>query len=462
MQDVELLLLLQSDWQWHLEVRNLFFNVPARRNFLKSQTVENKHLLEEFIRVALVNPNIAMEYSNNGKVVFNLSADSFQGRVCSLFNLNQEKDLIPLKESTEVVSIDGFIVIPEKAKRTRGLQYFFANGRFIRDPYLQHSVFSCYENIIEKDKFAAFFINLNVASEKIDVNIHPTKTEVKFEDSRFIYTILQSVVKKALSGRYTAPTPSLDPLFNINPDTERVPSIPVVKTNPQYSPFDSQPQKTKVPSKWENLYEPFKNESKPPEIRQALSEQIEANLGVEIYGLQQLHQRFILAHTSTGIFMIQQHHAHLRVLYDQFKTHQGRRATAQQLLFPVKVKLSAQGIHVLQHHLNYLNSLGFDIHHFNEQEFMVNAVPAQLSKVDINTVIEKCVDAIQNEEETKIQEKLLLSLARNAAIKKHQSLDQNEMNHLVKSLFEGENHAYTPDGKKILIPFDEQTIDSFF
>ena len=343
-----------------ITVRNLFFNVPARRNFLKSNSVEIKHITEEFVRVALVNPELSLTFQNGNNKVHQLLPATLEERVSDLFGIKKD-ELIPIAEETDVVRIGGFIGHPKIARRTRGMQYFFANQRFIRDSYLQHAVFSAYESIIEKDTFPSFFIQLEVARDKIDVNIHPTKTEVKFEDGRFIYTMLQSVVKKALAQRYhVQPEVAPDWLLTSTTESIKVASHPVVKTNPRYNPFEGF-EKKRVPSKWETLYEPFKEElTQVPSTPTVLPTFKQVN----VEEVQQLFNRFILAKTNDGHFLIDQHQAHVRVLYDQLMRSTSTSTESQQLLFPVKLVLPPGQRSILLEELEWINTLGFNVSPF--------------------------------------------------------------------------------------------------
>jgi DNA mismatch repair protein MutL len=446
-----------------ITIRNLFFNVPARRNFLKSTAVETKHITEEFVRVALVNPDVSMKFTNNTTVVHDLDACELEERIGQLFQLKPNEDLIPIEEETDVVSIKGFIGVPEIAKRTRGMQYFFANERFIRDPYLQHAVFGCYDEIIEKDRFPSFFIHLQVESEKIDVNIHPTKTEVKFEDSRFIYTILQSVVKRAIGNRYLSmPEAKQDWMKGAQPHS--FPSTPSVKVNQRFNPFPSE-SRPKVPSKWETLYEPFRDQqteqTATPSVRTEPTG-LPIHSDVNVFSVQQLFNRFIIAETARGSFLIDQHAAHVRILYEEFMSKDAGKAASQQLLFPVKMAISPEHHTLLSHHLDFITDLGFGIHLVDNASLMINSVPASLAKKDPGKLMEECLMSLDLQQHPDVRSEVALSLARSASIARHEPLNDERMNYLVEQLLKCEETAYAPDGQLILVPWEESALERLF
>lgn len=448
-----------------ITIRNLFFNVPARRNFLKSTAVETKHITEEFVRVAMVNPQVTMKFTNNNSLVHHLHAATPQERIAELFNLKESSKLIPIEEETDVVHISGYIGSPETAKRTRGMQYFFANDRFIRDPYLQHAVFGCYNEIIEKDRYPAFFIYLRVDPEKIDVNIHPTKTEVKFEDSRFIYTILQSVVKRAIGNRYLS-LPNSKPQWaqGKGESTEHFPSTPSVKVNQRFNPFPTE-NKPKVASKWETLYEPFRDrpeDKKATPLVRTKPEFTPTSGDLTIFSVQQLFNRFIIADTSSGSFLIDQHPAHVRILYEEFMAKDQEPAAVQNLLFPVQMQITPAHHTLLSHHINFIQDLGFGIFMEDNGSLMINSVPAGLSKKDPGKLIEDCLLSLDLQQHPDVRSELVLSLARSAAIAKHEALQEERMNYLVEHLLKCEEITYAPNGQTILIPWEESAMDRLF
>ena len=344
-----------------IAVKNLFYNVPARRKFLKSTPVELRHIIDEFQRIALAHPEIKFELYSNDSDLFILPISPLRQRIVGLFGKNYNEKLVPIKEETSIVKLEGFIGKPEYAKKTRGEQFFFVNNRFIKSSYLNHAVISGYNELIGKDSHPSYFIFLEVNPELIDINIHPTKTEIKFEDEKSIYSIVRSAVRQSL-GKYSL-SPSLDfeteTVFSIDPiGSNTTVSAPEIKVDKSFNPFQNEPSKEKDTKQnwsstnlnrqknssenWEKLYESFKtnapvanqkNEPKELFINHDLESEIRQNF-------IQLNKKYILTTIKSGFIVIHQQRAHERILYDKFtKAFKENKRTTQQLLFPKTVEL---------------------------------------------------------------------------------------------------------------------------
>ena len=339
-------------------VKNLFYNVPARRNFLKSNPVEIKHIIEEFQRVAMVHAEISFSMYNNGNEVFVLKKGSFRQRIVGIFGEKTNQKLVPVDENTDIVSVLGFVGKPEFAKKTRGEQYFFVNDRFIKNSYLNHAVQNAFEELLSKDQFPSYFLKLQIDPAKIDINIHPTKTEIKFEDERSIYAIIRTAVKQALGKNNISPSLDFDQesTFNVpllrSTDTIKAPTI---KVNRDYNPFESKPvspvSRKQSTENWEALYDDFEkttaaiiDHQDQKEEQQVISPEWNSNEEVanlketETQTLIQLHYKYILAQLKSGSLIIDQERAHTRILFETFIENFAKgQGTTQQLLFPETV-----------------------------------------------------------------------------------------------------------------------------
>jgi DNA mismatch repair protein MutL len=455
-------------------VKNLFFNVPARRNFLKSDAVESKHIIEEFIRIALTHPEVGFTMHHNGQELYKLApTDVLRKRIVDLFGKAFNDKLVPVDEHTDIVSISGFVVKPEFAKKTAGEQYFFVNNRFFRDRYFQHAIKSAFDNLIPKDHQAGYFLYFTVDPSSIDVNVHPTKTEIKFEEDKHIYAILRSSVKQALGKYNIAPTLDFDqevafPTTKLGKD-EAI-RIPTIQVNPNYNPFDTSPKdlsgktysadfpkvKTIKPNKsdWEQFYTIETEENQPAQARMddfGLSESAdheETPVGQVI----QLQKRYLLTPVKSGVWLIDQHRAHTRILYDelmsQFLSHP---IASQQLLFPIERNFSHAEKGIWEAHAGQIKRLGF-VWEWNEECLQVVGVPDSLPEEQLESSIEDLLVAlsINDLDPGEIAHTLILSLAKSSAIPSGQSLQSEEMNHIISSLFTSKEPSYTPDGKRII------------
>ena len=468
-----------------LSIKNLFYNVPARRNFLKSNGVETRHIIDEFERVALTHPDVHFTMNHNGNEIFNLPSSGLRQRVVNVLGKKYNDRLVPIEEYTNILNVTGYIVKPEFSKRTRGEQFFFVNNRFIKSTYLNHSVTSAFRELIAKDQFPSYFIYLEVEPNTIDINIHPTKTEIKFEDEKSIYAIIHSAVKNSL-GKYNI-APSLDftqeTSFNVPPLKEGQTIVqPEIKVNPGFNPFETNKESSINSFKKKNLSQQqlsanldFLDQNKSQNVKSAdnisdntgleqnWSGLIEAETEIKTY---QLHQKFILTQTSSGLLIINQQRAHQQILFEQFIFELNRNtAETQKLMFPKTIELNNSDFELIREVLNEIKNIGFDIEVFGKNTLAINGLPIGVEEANCEKIIDEFIEQIKNnanEISANNKNALALSLARSSSIKNGRKLSSEEMNTLVDQLFACENPYHSPNGKPIIIKINEEELDQRF
>jgi len=447
-----------------IAVKNLFFNVPARRNFLKSNTVETRHIIEEFTRVALVNPKIAFSMTHNEKPVFRLSKGSPKARIVSIFGKNYNERLLPIEQEASRIKISGFIIKPEFARKTRGEQYFFVNGRFIKHPYLHHAVENAFADLLPADAYASYFINIGIDPADIDINIHPTKTEVNFQDARYVYAVLQAAVKQSVGKHNLTPTidfdkdPAIDAMFT-NP-TGAI-KQPQIKINPEYNPFAEnprqqksayRPQPPKGDKNWEKLFQT--EENKPPQQQLIEDHQQQENNKIDDNRFFQVHNRFILTNVRSGLMIIDQQMAHERILYEQFLNKlENKQTVSQQQLFPVTLQFPPADAEIIRSLKDSLKLLGFTFDTIGNNGFVFQGIPEGMNESDIEGVLEKIIE----EEKKKtgnlnaaVNTTLAKSLAARLSVKPGTTLSALEMGSIFDTLFACQVPEVAPDGSNIL------------
>lgn len=468
-----------------ISVKNLFFNIPARRNFLKTDSVELRHIIEEFQRVAIPNPQVAFSMHHNNTEIFHLESGSLKQRLMALFGNSYNSRLVPVEEDTDIVKIKGFVIKPEFAKKTRGEQFFFLNKRFIKNPYLHHAVQSAFEQLLPADSFASYFLLLDVDPKTIDINIHPTKTEVKFEDEKAIYAFLRSTVKKSL-GQFNI-SPTLD--FNQEAHLYNMPlpkpsdgyiKQPTIKVDPNYNPFKTDNSYTKPkPSErelsnqnhWEKLYEQHTNntgnEPDPKEPQQTINtdwnDEFHESNKKSTY---QLHNKYILSHIKSGFMVIDQQGAHERILYERImEAFEKHKSATQQELFPKTIELNSTDFTLIKELQPEIHAMGFDIREFGKNTFIIHGVPADTVGHDSVSLLEGLIENYkQNLQELRSdkRENLARSMARNTSIKSGKALSQEEMNNLIDELFACKMPYSAPNGKPTITTFSNDDLDRRF
>ena len=477
-------------------VRNLFFNVPARRKFLKSNQTELSNILTEFERIALVNPDISFTLHHNGTEMLNLPAIPLKQRIMGVFGKKINQELLSVEVDTTMVRISGFVGRPETSRKKGARQYFFVNGRYMRHPYFHKSVMDAYEHLIPVGEQVSYFIYFEVDAANIDVNIHPTKTEIKFENEQAVWQILSAAVKETL-GKFNA-VPSID--F----DTEGMPDIPAFENspysslqfpqtsyNPSYNPFNTSPSSSPSYSRqeskgWEHFYEGLERQTGNavadvyPEEAMPVEEYTSAEAFLPFYGqtgeatpvaeasLQhyQYKGRYILTSVKSGLMVIDQQRAHIRVLYDRYLEQiSSRQGASQGMLFPDIVQFSASEIPVLQEIMEDLSFLGFELTDLGGGSYAINGVPAGIEGLQpVKLVQDMLQTAIEKGCKVKeeVQSILALSLAKATAIVPGQVLSAEEMNHLVDDFLTSTSPNYTPDGKVALAVIKEDELEKLF
>lgn len=478
-------------------VKNLFFNVPARRKFLKSNQTELSNILTEFERIALVNPNVSFTLYHNDAELFNLPAIQLRQRIMGVFGKKINQDLLSLDVDTTMVRISGFVARPESARKKGVRQYFFVNGRYMRHPYFHKAIMDAYEHLIPVGEQVSYFIYFDVDPGNIDVNIHPTKTEIKFENEQAIWQILAAAVKETL-GKFNA-VPSID--F----DTEGMPDIPAFESspyagiqppkttyNPDYNPFNTSAvppssYSSKPSRDWEQLYEGLEHHSSAQHIQKSYPDDgdyftaasmeqpvtptlydhsEEAAMGEKSSQHYQFKGRFILTSVKSGLMIIDQQRAHIRILYDQYLEQITRRQGASQgMLFPDIVQFSVSEVPVLQEIMEDLSYLGFELTDLGGGSYAINGIPSGIEGLNPVELIQSMVHTAMEKGgkvKEEVQSNLALTLAKAAAIVPGQVLTNEEMNGLVDGLFAVATPNYTPDGKTVLSVLQEDELEKLF
>ncbi len=465
-----------------IAVKNLFYNVPARRNFLKTDSVELRHIIDEFQRVSIPNPNIAFSLHHNNTQVFHLEPGTLKQRLMGLFGNSYNTRLVPVEENTGIVKIKGFVIKPDFAKKTRGEQFFFLNKRFIKNGYLHHAVQSAFEQLLPKDSFASYFLMLDVDPKTIDINIHPTKTEVKFEDEKAIYAFLRSTVKKSL-GQFNI-SPSLDfdqeaHLYNMPlKPVDGIYRQPTIKVDENYNPFKTDKiqgaeRELSNKSNWEKLYSRHADNQlafeikKEEESQQTINTEWDNDLHESNKKLTyQLHNKYILTHIKTGFMVIDQQGAHERILYERMLDgFEKNKSASQQELFPKTIELNTPDFELMKELHSEIQTLGFDISEFGKNTFIIHGVPADTSAFDSVKLLEGLLENYkQNLLELKSdkRENLARSMARSTSIKSGKSLTQEEMHTIIDELFACRMPYSTPSGKPTITTFSSDDLDKRF
>lgn len=480
-----------------VSVKNIFFNVPARRKFLKSNTVEGKHINEEFTRLALIHPEIAFKLHSNDQEIYHLPLANFKQRIIGVLGKSYQERLVPIAEKTEIINISGFILKPEFAKKSRGEQYFFVNNRFIKHGYFHHAVSQAFEDLISSNSYPSYFISLEVDPKDIDINIHPTKTEVKFAEERSIYAMLKATIKRSLNQHSLAPT--LDFNQETSFDTSNITwdgplTMPEVKVDKNFNPFDSSDsngsnsssgrssyqnssafsdQRAKRNQGWESLYDSTKEESNEDTAEEpnngvhyeneGQQQELTELKGETVAFFKQLKSKYILTENAQGLLIVNQKRAHERVLFEHF-THAftQKENLIQQLLFPETIEFSPKDMIVVQELIPDLQVLGFDMSLFGKNSIVINGVPADLKDTNPTDLVQGIVEQFNNQSaKLKLENRDLLAanLARKVAVKYGQLLEHEEMKTLCEQLFLCESPFTSPFGKPTLMSYNFSLID---
>lgn len=472
-------------------IKNLFYNTPARRNFLKSNPAEMRHILDEFQRVSLANPAIAFSLHHDGMEIFRLPSSVLKQRIIHLFGNNYNERLIPVEEDTTIINLKGFIGKPQYAKKTRGEQFFFVNNRFIRDAYLNHAVNKAYEELLADENFPLYVLFIDIDPSKIDVNVHPTKTEIKYLDEKSIYAIIHSAVKRSL-GRFNI-SPSIDfdqeSAFSgmISPKSldEIIP--PSISFNPDFNPFSneskekepdtgfsgfrntgSSERKEQSTKNWGSLYEIAQDKPAEQVTMELPGNGPEAKYAPVQKQLMQLHNKYIISQIKSGLMLIDQQAAHERILYERFSANlEDRKGASQQSLFPQTVTLSPNDYELAKSLLDDIKSLGFEVREFGKNTLVIEGIPVDLGSNQINEtqLFEHLIEGFKNsQQELKLDKRdaLARSMARNSAVKSGVVLGQEEMNTLIEQLFACKAPNFSISGKPVIQTMSLAELDRKF
>jgi DNA mismatch repair protein MutL len=467
-----------------IAMKNLFFNVPARRNFLKSNAAELRHIVDEFTRVALSFPNILFTLTSNGQQLFYLEAGSLKQRILQLLGNNYNTKLVTVNEETDYLNIYGFVGKPETAKKTRGDQYFFVNNRFIKSAYLNHAVMNAYQEMIAKDSFPMYVLFIDLDPEQVDVNVHPTKQEIKFEDEKIVYAFVQAAVKHALAQ--FSVTPTLD--FDLNADIQQLSSIQQPFTEERKSSaassslfkgftqknqahFIESTNKAELKS-WKDFYETSKSEvgsqkseSDPQSENTFRTSDFRLQFLVDV-PIIQLHNQFIIVPTESGFIVINQQAAHERIIYERLQQAvEGKPVAAQQSLFPVTFELSPADAVILEELMNDLQHIGYMIEPFGKNSFVIQGSPADVETGNEKNTVEKLIEQYKhfsNELKFSKRELLLRSAAWQQSVKAGTRLTEREMHGLANDLFACKQYNATPAGKPTYLEFKKDGLEKMF
>ncbi|HEA31372.1 MAG TPA: DNA mismatch repair endonuclease MutL [Leeuwenhoekiella sp.] len=482
-----------------IAVKNLFFNIPARRNFLKSDSVELRHIIDEFHRVAMAHERISFVMYNNDGELFNLPESNKRQRIVNIFGGKTNEKLVPVEEETEIVNIHGFIVKPEFAKKTKGEQFFFVNDRFIKHAYLNHAVTAAFDGLLPDRARASYFLYMHVDPKTIDINIHPTKTEVKFEDEHAVYTLMRAAVKHSLGQFNIAPVLDFDrdtsfdtPYSYKNKEAES----PRVDVDRNFNPFDSEhkkhgssfggsPYQKKDATGWEQAFDGLENnradkksgfshlQVETDQDAETIFEERESR-GNSATGIEQsrsaatyqLHNKYLVSTIKSGMLIIDQHRAHQRILYEELlKNITVKESVSQQLLFPLRLDFNAAEIAIFAQLKESLENTGFVLDLSEENTVGISGIPSSIQESEVSIVLEQLLDDVQHEvpdagfSQTDV---LAKSMAKSMAVRPGESLNEASRDHLVNTLFACKEPNFSPFNKKTFITLTVDELDRKF
>jgi DNA mismatch repair protein MutL len=457
-----------------LAVKNLFYNIPARRNFLKSDTVETRHIIDEFQRVALAHADISFLLHHNNNEVYHLKAGNLRQRIVAVFGTKMNEKLVPIDEKTDIVTIQGFVAKPEFSKRKRGEQFFFVNDRFIKSSYLNHAVVNAFDGLLEQGAHPSYFLYLTVPANTIDINIHPTKTEIKFDNEKALYAMLRATVKHSL-GQYNV-APVLDFNRDAGLDTpyhfkggSTSGSVPKISVDPDFNPFKEEQQKEinfpfkreKETQSWESLYTSVNTTD--AQQNESLFEHQQEEKTQKTF---QIQRKYVLSLIKSGVVLINQSLAHQRVLYEEFlESITIREANSQQLLFPVKISFSSSEIEMIYTIKTELENAGFSFDQFTKDSVTIKGIPVSVTESKITIILEELLNDINLEvpdASFSHFDVMAKSFAKTLSIKTGTLLSEKEQESLVNNLFSCKEPAISPFGKATFKTLTLNQIDNLF
>ena len=454
-----------------ISVKNLFYNIPARRNFLKSNPVELKHIIDEFQRLALANADLAFSFVQGDELIHDLPASKLSQRIVGLFGKGYQEQLAPCSEETELLKVTGYVGKPDFARKTRGEQFLFVNKRFIRSNYLHHAVMSAFEGLLPDNSFPFYVIFIEIDPKHIDVNVHPTKTEIKFDDERAVYAVVRSAVRQAIGSHNLTPAIDFNADVNIISKLSQTPRTGEVYFEERFSSSLHRSNQ----ENWEKLFDGTSDSAlaprheKVPDVQtlrfeSALNRPAGDTPGEKV--LFQLHFQYIIRQVKSGLMFLDQQAAHERILFEKFLNQlNNKSAESQQSLFPQTVVLSSADFAVVMEMEQEIAALGFRFEIFGKNTLIVRGVPANLSSGREKELFEGLIEQFkinQSELALPLRENLARALARRAGVKTGQKLEREEMQALIDNLFACRTPNYTPDGKPTFFIFEMNKIESYF
>jgi len=471
-----------------LIVKNLFFNIPARRNFLKSDTVEMRHIVDEFHRIALAHPKIAFFLFSNGTELFHLPSSNLRQRIVNVFGGKINEKLVPINEETKIVKIKGFIGKPEFSRKTKGEQFFFVNDRFIKNGYLHHALINAYEGLLKEGMQPSYFIYLEVPPNTLDINIHPTKTEVKFDNDQILYAILRSAVKHSLGQFNVVPTLDFDKDENLNipysfrNKTSKTPTIEVAS---DFNPFKSESnakssflanhyKKTTEQAKWEGLYIGLKDKkfdqivhTEQEQILESLFHEEDSEEHTESFAkTYQMHRKYIISPIKSGIILINQQRAHERILYEEIlKNITFSKSITQKMLFPIEMVFSTNEMTLLKELIPSLEQLGFEFERIEKDKIILSGLPININENQVNQTLERLIFDLKEgipENSFSQNDGIAKSMAKSLAIKNGTRLSEKEQSNIIDMLFVCKEPDVSPFGKKVFITMTLDELDRKF
>jgi DNA mismatch repair protein MutL len=459
-------------------VKNLFYNIPARRNFLKNDQVEQKHIIDELERIAIPHTNVHFTLNSNGNEIINLPPGNLIQRIKSLLGNYIQKELVQINEDTSFVKISGYVSLPEAAIKTKKEQYFFVNNRYVKNPFLNHAIYEAYKELIGYQSHPRYFIFLELDPKHIDINIHPTKTEVKFTDDKTVYMLLLSSIKRALGKANVSASLDFETeqsLHQHQAEPNRVYTQPAISVNTNYNPFNSSAANARATGleksnrqNWETLFEGFKSNpdltvdthGKEQNTLEAIKKE------TLVFSVFQLNFKYLVTLYNQNVLIVDQQRAHERIVYEHYlNSRQESAINSQQLLFPEQIELSAGDFSLMKNILSEFKYLGFDIEIFGKNSIVVNGVPADLQDFNILQTLDGIIETYKlNTINAKVEkhDNLCRAIAKNTSIKHGKVLEAEEMRLLLNHLFDCENPLYTSNGKVVMMEVEYNDIEKFF
>tara|TARA_B100001758_G_scaffold79046_1_gene66934 strand:+ start:3004 stop:4743 length:1740 start_codon:yes stop_codon:yes gene_type:complete len=435
-----------------INAKNLFYNIPARRNFLKSDNLETKYIIDEFIRCAISHPEVSFILVNHKAEMYNLKKTNLKKRLISVFKKSYENNLIECKEKYGAISIDGYIGKPENSKKTRGEQFIYVNNRFIKNPYLNHAITNSYEGMIEEKKFPFYVLFIKINTDLVDINIHPTKTEIKFEDEKLIYNLVKSSVKKSLEKFNVSPSIDFNADINFTKNLDFK-----IKTSENKEVEKSYSNKKKD---WEKIFANVKVENSDKLLFENTSSIENENKPVQFL------ENFIFKQVGEKLLIFNHKYCQQRILFEKFKNSNLKSFTnTQQSLFPQYLEFSSSDFRIIQEIIDDIKSIGFNIDFFGENSVVINGIPSGLDDINEKEIIEGFVEEVKNNNSDIKSEKrdlIIKSFSKKAKIINNKILTQIEMNLIIDRLFACKNSKYSPDGKQNYIELGIDKVENLF